>query len=207
MTETICINRTFLFMLMITLILICVYQYKVKNGLSLFFNSKCSTQECPIQSCPKQECPHSEINIIEAPKKPIDIVRDYDYKKAFDPLEDPTKRIERQYIQPWPLRPYFDIPTRGSPDNYRQVGILVNDSDDDKNNKILRLYGRQEFPNSNKYEYYTAINVGNDQVKIPLDLPRNKELYDDDTVTISEIGSTFKVKILKYDSPRYYPNF
>ena len=72
-------------------------------------------------------------------------------------------------------------------------------------NKILRLFGRQEFPRSNRYEYYTSINSGNDTIKVPVENPRKQELYDDDTIVVSELNTTYKVKIYKYDAPRYYP--
>ena len=76
------------------------------------------------------------------------------------------------------------MPTRGYPDNFQQLGILVIKDNSSSDNKILRLFGRQEYPGSNRYEYYTAINSGHDQVKVPLDIKRGVELYDDDKTRI-----------------------
>ncbi|CAH6421502.1 Hypothetical protein KVN_LOCUS315 [uncultured virus] len=138
----------------------------------------------------------------------VDVVRNYDYKKIFDPLENPTRRISRYDIPPYYLKQMIDLPTRGYPDNFIQLGVLVKTGDQYKNNnnKILRLFGRHEFPGSNKYKYYALINSGTDQIKIPLNVRHNKELYDDDKVYIKELDEYYKVSLYKYDEPKYYPN-
>ena len=240
MGEIVCLNKNYIFLLLIALISIGIFQYKKINDLTntenfdelrrqlLYYKTqteKCpKVTECPQIKCPKvTECPQVKCNndnnesktvIIKSDTitrdndiKMVDPVREYDYKKSYDPLEDPTQRVDRHNIYPVHVKQYVDIPTRGYPDNFRQMGILVLDGSGNESNKILRLFGRQQFPRSNKFEYYTAINSGNDQVKIPLDVRRNQELYDDDTVTIAELGnSVYKVKIHRYDSPKYYPD-
>jgi hypothetical protein len=136
-----------------------------------------------------------------------DFVRQYDYYKAYDPLEQPARRVPRHEIYPMYLRNMVDIPTRGYPDNFTQIGVLVKQGDPTKNedNKILRLFGRQEYPGSERYEYYTKINSGNDQIKIPIDL-RRRELYDDDVVYVKELKEHYQVSLYQYDAPRYYPD-
>lgn len=136
-----------------------------------------------------------------------DLVRQYDIRKAFDPLEEPTRRVARHEIHPLHLKRLIDFPTRGYPDNFTQIGILVKEGHSHKNydNKILRLFGRQEFPGSNRYEYYTSINSGNDSIKIPIDV-RQQELYDDDVVFIKELKDKYRVNLHKYDAPKYYPD-
>jgi len=137
----------------------------------------------------------------------IDVVRQYDYRKFFDPLENPVKRLPRHLLPPDYFRNMIDLSTRGYPDNFTQCGILVNKNNDNKNpNNILRLFGRQEFPNSNRYEYYTMINSGLDQIKIPIHNRTKKELYDGDTIKIKELDSFYNVKLFKFDQPRYYPD-
>ncbi len=75
------------------------------------------------------------------------------------------------------------------------------------NDQILRLFGRQEFPGSNRYEYYTMIPSGFDQIKIPINSRgRRDELYDGDIVFIREIGNSYKVQLYDYDQPKYYPD-
>lgn len=136
-----------------------------------------------------------------------DIIRQYDFKKAYDPFENPARRIARHEIHPLHLKRLIDIPTRGYPDNFTQFGILIKEGNPNKNvdNPILRLYGRQEFPGSNRYEYYTSISSGNDMIKIPIYV-KQQELYDDDIVFIKEIGEHYRVQLHKYDQPKYYPD-
>ena len=101
----------------------------------------------------------------------------------------------------------IDIPTRGYPDNFTQFGVLIKQGNPNKNheNKILRLFGRQEYPGTyTRYEYYTTITSGNDYIKIPID--RKKELYDDDVIYIKELDDNYKVQLHKYDQPKYYPD-
>ena len=142
---------------------------------------------------------------------PVDVVREYDYQKMEDPLEEPKKRIPRHEIPPIHINRYFDFPTRGYPDNFNQFGILVrqNRLNVDHENKVLRLYGRQTYPGSQFYEYYTAITSGLSQIKIPLNHKRRRnrrELFDDDIIFIKELNAKYKVQLFEYDSPRYYPH-
>lgn len=139
----------------------------------------------------------------------VDVVRQYDYHKTFDPLEDPTRRVPRHEIPPVVLKHNIDIPSRGYPDNYNQYGVLVKEhsnKDGDSENRIVRLFGRQRYPGSNQYEYYTMITSGNDLIKIPINNKRRNELYDDDIIYIKELNNNYKVQLYKYDAPRYYPD-
>jgi hypothetical protein len=224
MNNTVCMNKSYVLMLLFALIIVALYQYKAIGEMSM-------DNTCPILKCPQQpicDCTNSVNNALKNNDKQqkqsnknngkiliinhtnkvsnTDPIREYDYRKAFDPLEDPARRVERHQIPPSHVKQFIDIPTRGYPDNFKQVGVLIRQTDDDKNNKIIRLFGRQEFPGSNKYEYYTAVNSGNDQVKLMLETTRNQELYDDDVVNVKELSSEYKVKLHKYDAPKYYPN-
>lgn len=148
-----------------------------------------------------------EQNLI--PNVPVtDVIRDYDYRKVFDPLEQPTRRVARHEIQPFYLKQMIDLPSRGYPDNFTQFGVLIKQGDPNKNvdNKIIRLFGRQEFPGSNRYEYYTLINSGNDQIKVPIRNKRRDELYDGDKIYIKELDEHYKVSLHKFDEPKYYPD-
>ena len=159
----------------------------------------------------------------------VDILKQYDYHKAFDPLIDPTRRVPSYEIPPYYIKRSIDLPTRGYPDNFTQLGILIREPEKhynsfdssqnassenlnypkenlDKDNRILRLFGRQEYPGSNKYEYYTAINSCPDQIKIPLNTKRKWELYDGDIVHVPELNESYRVKLYKYDAPKYYPD-
>lgn len=175
----------------IGLILILVITYLVINNNNIINVTVEKPQNIQVKSYDKQ--------IIKDP------VREYDYRKIDDPLEEPTRRVPRHWIPPVHIKRHIDFPTRGFPDNFSQLGILVSLSKKDKDNRILRLYGRQEYPGSERYEYYTAINSGLDQIKIPLDI-KKRELYDGDYVYIDELKAKYEVKLHKYDAPKYYPD-
>jgi hypothetical protein len=138
----------------------------------------------------------------------IDPIRNYDYRKLYDPLEEPTRRVDRYSIPPVYMKRMIDIPSRGYPDNYSQIGVLLKKHDDGKSdeNKILRLFGRQEYPGSSGYQYYTALNSGLDSIKIPVRIRRGRELYDKDKVFIREVNQEYEVSLHKYDEPKYYPD-
>jgi hypothetical protein len=200
-----------LIIIIIILFIIVVLQFN-KNKLETYV---------PVQ----QEIPyharyHSAGLIQDYNPMNVDLLKQYDYYKAYYPLEEPTRRVPSYEIPSLVIRGLIDVPTRGYPDNYTQLGILSrehekddNDSSGenrrfsyDKDNRILRLFGRQEYPGSNRYEYYTMINSCPDQIKIPLHTERKWELYNDDTVHIPELNENYKVKLYKYGAPRYYPD-
>lgn len=133
--------------------------------------------------------------------QPKDVVREYDYRKSFDPLENPSRRVQRHSIPPYHFKRMIDIPTRGYPDNYSQIGYLKSSVDGE--NKLIRLFGREEFPGSNRWEYYTSVNAGNDSIKIPIEL-KKQELYDGDTVSV--LDNEYTVTLYSYDAPKYYPD-
>lgn len=139
--------------------------------------------------------------IVPPPIPPIDPVRSYDYRKLYDPLEDPTTRVDRYLLGPLEYRRMFNYPTQGYPDTYRWLGILICTDDDIPKNKIIKLFGRQKYPNSNDYQYYAMINMDHDQIKVHIH--RRRELYDDDIVDISELGKKYKVQLNKDDDMRY----
>jgi hypothetical protein len=145
-------------------------------------------------------------------------IRQYDYGKMYDVMENPARRVPRHELPPYHFKRLIDYPTRGYPDNYTQYGTLkrvnhnhkpdgehVHNSGPSEPNFILRLLGRQEYPGSNKYEYYTMINNGLDQIKIPI-YNRKNELYDGDEIFIKELDGRYIVSLYNYDQPKYYPD-
>jgi len=134
-----------------------------------------------------------------------DPIRTYDYNKIYDILEAPVRRDERDQIPAPYLRRMLDIPTRGYPDNFKQIGVLVKD-DTDCCNKIMKLFGRAEFPGSSRYEYYTLVSSGNDVIKIPIYNKNGNELYDGDHIYIKSLNAKYKVELFSYDQPTYLPD-
>jgi len=76
--------------------------------------------------------------------------------------------------------------------------------------EIVKLFGRETYPGSNKYEYYglTSDNTGGSEVKIPIKVNRDSELYDKDEIDIEFLDSSkgnFILYMNEYDQPRYNP--
>lgn len=140
--------------------------------------------------------------------RPTDVIKDYDYRNMYDPLKQPARRVARHEIHPLHLKRLIDIPTIGYPDNFTQLGILVKKGDPTQNeeNKILRLYGRQIYPGSYAYEYYTSVNSGLDQIKIPIKTRGKKELFDGDNIYVKELNEKYDINLFKHDEPKYYPD-
>lgn len=134
---------------------------------------------------------------------PVDPVKDYDIRKTFDPFENPTYRPEKYIIENMGLHKYINIPTQGYPDNYHIIGTLVNDDTSDTHNKVLKLFGRQKYPKSNEWEYYTMINMGNDSIKV--DLNNKREVYDHDKFKVEELNKEYDVKLYPREKLMYNP--
>jgi len=108
-----------------------------------------------------------------------------------------------------PTRGALDpIPTRGAPESYQQMGVMVG-----SDGKALPLYGRRTAPRSDKFNYYTRTDTYN-----PVALPvtyMNKDCQDNvgcnelnsgDSIRISPTGETAKVTLYGFDGPRYSPD-
>lgn len=200
-----CFNKTNLILIVVIIIISfgAMIQYMFYVISKNDFNRELKNSQSETESTKK-----IVIENIQKPKL-VDPVREYDYKKVNDILEEPTRRVARHEIPPVYLKRLIDIPSRGYPDNFIQIGVLVIDdkykNKDTKDNKIIRLFGRQEYPGSNRYEYYTSINSGLDSIKVGLDT-RKRELYDGDTVFVKELNSKYTVNLHKFDAPKYYPD-
>lgn len=144
-----------------------------------------------------------------------DPIKYYDQEKLEDPFEAPAKRPDRIQMgyppimksSTNPLQPY---PTRGYPDNYHLLGTLIS-IDNNKNynqleqdNQIINLFGRQKYPGSSEYEYYTMLSTGNNNTKIPLK-DQIRELFTDDEVFIKELNKTYKVNLYPNEELKYNP--
>jgi hypothetical protein len=103
----------------------------------------------------------------------------------------------------------INIPSRGVPTDYAQVGVIFNETD----SQVFNLYGRQVYSGSTNWNYYIFTDAFN---PIKLDIfHSNKscldeygcgELMDGTLVEIKELGKTFTVKIYKDHSKyRYLP--
>jgi hypothetical protein len=114
----------------------------------------------------------------------------------------------------------INIETRGSGGDFQQVGILSKQNIDEDgktpgNNtdtNILPLYGKPIYRGASKWIYYTETDKYN-PVKIPITVGGRDctddqgcdELYDGSDVVIPSYNGVFKVKIYKFNKPRYIP--
>jgi len=133
-------------------------------------------------------------------------LKDRDYKVVEDPLTPGERRLPSHQVPRGIFKRSTNIPTRGQPDNFQYLGNLVRDTDD----KILPVFGRQEYPGSDYYEYYLMLNQdGNFGLKLPLKGGKAiREIEEDDVVEVDYFKSTpgdFRFKPFDYDVPRYNP--
>jgi len=102
----------------------------------------------------------------------------------------------------------INIPTRGWSPDFQQIGVLANDKD----NRVLPLFGRQVNNGGNKWWYYTMSDQNN-SVKLPIKYKNRDcqddfgcdEIYDGDVIDIPILNTHFKVSLYKFDKPRYIP--
>lgn len=221
----VCVNNATVILLTIVMMVIILVQYLIFIHRCMYNsaspnNIPVPTQEPPIDNPIINPIVQPAITVPMIPPINPDIadpVKVYDYQKLVDPLEEPTKRVDRYLLGPIEMRRMFNYPVRGYPDNPRWMGILISNDEhtpdscndghcnSDKDNRIIKLFGRQKFPGSTHYEYYTMINMGNDQIKIHIH--RRNELYDGDEVHIPELRQKYKVKLNKDDDNSYNPYF
>jgi hypothetical protein len=135
-----------------------------------------------------------------------DLITLFDHKSLNDPLYESTKRPPRHVIRPIIGNPHFNYPTRGYYDSFSLMGYLINNNQQTTDNKILKLFGREKYPNSSQNEYYVIINNGyNDQIKYSLE-NYTKELYNKDSVYVDILKSNYTVNLLKNKSFEYNPH-
>lgn len=121
---------------------------------------------------------------------------EYIYTIKNNPLERLIHNLPERLI---------NYPTRGYPTDYQLYGIIIRNNTE----TIFNLYGRQKYPGSSQYEYYIEGKGNNNtNVKIPLKIPGDKELEDNNYIEIPEMDNKyglFQVKLYKIMEPRYIP--
>jgi hypothetical protein len=111
-------------------------------------------------------------------------------------LQEPSRQINID----GPTRLYpggrLDLPKTN---DYQLIGFLYNDTN------RFPLYGRPKYRGkSDRYEYY-IVDESRNKLQIPFKTRNDNELFDDDTITIPEIGMTLKVKLYEFQNIRYDP--
>jgi hypothetical protein len=124
-----------------------------------------------------------------------------------DNLEEPKRYYDSRYYPRRAMR--VNVPTRGEPPSYQQVGILT-DKDDPEN--IKPLYGRQTYRGSGLWNYFTSLD-SHLATKIPIytgdrdctDERGCQELNKNDMLNIGDPGKEYKANIYGTHAPRYIP--
>ena len=163
MSNAICIDQN-LFILG-TIVLVAITFYYIKNP-SYFGCPTCPV--CPVCTIGNKDL-NDENNIktigTETIYNQMDPLIARDIDAISNPLIAPTKRVPRHVYPVPPITRSINIPTRGAFDNYQYLGNLVRTSDE----KIVKLFGRQTYPGSTKYEYYGITNDSSGSVKVKIE--------------------------------------
>lgn len=113
---------------------------------------------------------------------------------------------QAQNLRNPPAKPFY-YPTRGTPQSYQQYGVLIGEERRHRGEQtILPLIGRQTYPGSSRYHYYTSTN-GYHPMKLPVvhkkrtcnDSTGCDEIYSGNIVSVNGYDYDFKADV--YPSP------
>ena len=135
-------------------------------------------------------------------------------ERMVNPLLPPERSFENSYGIP------INIPSRGYAGGFQQIGALYKETVESEDMKPgnntdsvqLALFGKETYPNSRKWTYYTTSDKHN-AVKMPLSHNGQKcdnrygcdEIMNDELITIPGYNGHFRVVIYDYDAPKYIP--
>ena len=127
-------------------------------------------------------------------------------KKEVSEIDEPRRFYDSRFISRKGMA--INVPTRGEPPEYQQVGILKGEGTEN----IKPLYGRQTYRGSNQWNYFTSLD-SHLATKIPVfqedsdctDERGCKEINKGDQVSMGEDGTEYKASIYGTISPKYIP--
>ena len=139
----------------------------------------------------------NDININIIKEKVSDTIDEVEEVK--EKIIEPKRYYDSKYHPRRAMR--INVPTRGEPPDYQQVGILT-DSNDPEN--IKPLYGRQTYRGSNQWNYFTSLD-SHLATKIPIytgdkdctDERGCQEINKNDILNIGDPGKEYKANIYK----------
>lgn len=139
-------------------------------------------------------------------ERPTDIIHKRDRAALYNDFKPPERRVPEYEYPTEFVKKQINFPSRGYPEEYSLVGNVFRDETE----TAYELFGRQKYPGSNQYEYYV---IGSDnknfKVKIPIKIHGDKEIENDQIIHISGTSSdkgAFRVRLFKFDVPRYIPS-
>lgn len=170
------------------------------------------------------------------PQKPTVIVVEKSVQQIHPQLQPPVDprffplSPEQSYGTPPDLRGFpspplsagvgaipVNIPTRGVPDQYQQIGVLTapggTETSGSPTRTILPLFGRKLITNRDRWNYYTRTD-GMNPVQVPLEFKRRgcdddtgcEEIMNGDTVSVPIMGQSYVANVYRYSTPRYIPS-
>ena len=134
---------------------------------------------------------------------------EYDRKKLYDPLIDPSQRYVASQVPTPQIASITNIATQNIYDSYHRVGLLIAENGDDVSvlpeNQVLELFSRMLYQYF--YQYYTSITMGQKIIKVTINRESGQEYYNGDIVYIPELRTKYRVQIDKRDQIYYNPYF
>ena len=204
MSENICIPKSY-FLIIFVFIILLTYFHGVRMKQVLPTLAHPQNKVIIIKENNSNNISENKQSTESPLERKIKALRNRDVKSLENNFKPPERRLPRHNYPNRGLRKIMNVPTRGYPDDYHNVGMLSRKNDE----KILKLFGRPKFPGSNQWEYYV---IGNDpnglNSKIPLKVQGNKELSNNETIAIPWLDQSkgkFELKLFDYDTPRYNP--
>ena len=143
---------------------------------------------------------------LQEKNKNINIYISESSDESEEEYEEPLRYYDSKYYPR--KRMDINIPTRGEPPEYQQVGILKGDTED----SIKPLYGRITYRGSNQWNYFTSLD-SHLATKVPVYFNNSdctdergcKEINKNDNVQFGENGQTYSASIYNTRAPRYIP--
>jgi hypothetical protein len=129
-------------------------------------------------------------------------------KEEEEESKEPRKYYDSRFYPR--KRMAVNVPTRGEPPEYQQVGILTGESGEE--DTIKPLFGRQTYRGSNQWNYFTSLD-SHLSTKIPVYMNNQdctdergcNELHKGGSVSMGEGGATYNTSLYGNIAPRYIP--
>ena len=129
-------------------------------------------------------------------------------KEEEEESKEPRKYYDSRFYPR--KRMAVNVPTRGEPPEYQQVGILTGESGEE--DTIKPLYGRQTYRGSNQWNYFTSLD-SHLSTQIPVYMNNQDctdergchELHKGGAVSMGQSGNTYNASIYGNIAPRYIP--
>ena len=205
MENTICLTKSQLGVLLFIFIgIIILSNYKNKDSKYLLKKIANSLSELNTTTQVAKTNIDTNVPLIDSELEKRIMLTNRDQNVLLNDFTPPERRVPSYAYPNSIIKQQFNIPTRGTPDNYQLLGIVMRDNTETAYN----LFGRQTFPGSNQYEYYVQGNLDRNIVKIPITISGDREIEDGQTIIIpgtSLMNGEFKVKLYKLEVPRYNP--